>query len=170
MSGVPAQLKSLFLAATGPPKLAVAESMTGGRVQARIVEVSGASEFFLGGVTTYSIEQKVKLLGVDRGHALAVNGVSGRVAGEMASGACRLFGADFAVATTGYAEPALALGVSVPFGWVAVARISGGEPNVVYCERVECPGATRIEVQTRVADAALAALVARLRTEAAGGV
>ena len=163
------ELKRLML---GPPcrTLAVAESMTGGRVQTRITEISGASEFFLGGVTAYSLELKVKLLGVEREHATGVNCVSARIAGEMACGACRLFGADFAVATTGYAEPAPVLGVTVPFAWLAVARSSGGSAGVVHCERVEGPGAARGEAQTRVADAALAALVAQLRGEAARGV
>ena len=47
--------------------LAVAESLTGGRVQARITAISGASEFFLGGMTAYSLDQKVRHLGVSRG-------------------------------------------------------------------------------------------------------
>jgi nicotinamide mononucleotide (NMN) deamidase PncC len=46
--------------------LAVAESVTAGHVQSRVAAVSGASGFFLGGVTAYSLEQKVKLLGVDQ--------------------------------------------------------------------------------------------------------
>ena len=158
-----AELKARLLESPARPKLAVAESMTGGRVQARLTEIAGASEFFLGGVTAYALEQKVRLLGVDRDHAAAVNCVSARVAGEMAGGACRLFDADLAVATTGYAEPAPALGVAVPFAWVAVARRSGGVTRVMHTERVECPGATRVEAQLRVADAAVVALLARLR-------
>ena len=49
--------------------LAVAESLTCGRLQARIGAISGASEFFLGGMTAYSLEQKVRHLGVDRAAA-----------------------------------------------------------------------------------------------------
>ena len=92
----------------GPPRrtLAVAESLTGGRLQALLTGVSGASACFLGGVCAYTVPQKARLLGVDAAHATEVDGVSARVAGEMAAGACRLFGADLAVATTGYAEPA----------------------------------------------------------------
>src|SRR5204863_10010142 len=86
--------------------LAVTGSLTGGQVQAKIASISGASDYFLGGVTAYSLEQKVKLPGVNRAHAKSVDCVSQRVAVEMAAGAIRLFGADLAVATTGYAEPA----------------------------------------------------------------
>ena len=54
-----AELKTRLLAAPGRPRLAVAESMTGGRLQARITEISGASSFFLGGVTAYALAQKI---------------------------------------------------------------------------------------------------------------
>jgi nicotinamide-nucleotide amidase len=159
------ELKELMLVAPRQT-LAVAESMTGGRVQALITGISGASEFFLGGVTAYVLEEKVKLLGVDRAQAVAVNCVSARVAEEMAWGACRLFGADLAVATTGYAEPAPAMGVTTPFAWVTVVRRPGGRPGAVRSRRVECPAAVRTEAQVQVADAALEALVSLLREEA----
>ena len=163
MEAALADLKSLLLAAPGRPPLAVAESMTGGRLQARITEIPGASGFFLGGVTAYTLAQKVALLGVDEAHAAAVNCVSERVAGEMAIGTCRLFRADIALATTGYAEPSPADGVADPFAWVALAVATGGEPKLVRVLRVDCPGASRTEAQARVADAALALLVERLR-------
>jgi len=83
----------------------VAESLTCGRVQARIGQISGASEFFLGGITTYSLDQKVRHLGVDRAGASAVNSVSAAVAEQMARGVCALFGSELGLATTGYAEP-----------------------------------------------------------------
>jgi nicotinamide-nucleotide amidase len=159
MNRAAAELRVLFRAAPARPKLAVAESLSGGSLQARITAISGASEFFLGGVTAYALEQKVNLLGVDRDHAAAVNCVSARVAEEMARGACRLFGADIGIATTGYAEAAPAEGVAVPYAWIAIAR-RGGD---VKSWRVECVGLARVEVQTRVVDAALDALVAMLR-------
>jgi nicotinamide-nucleotide amidase len=163
MHAEPADLKSLLLAAPGRPRLAVAESMTGGRLQARITEIPGASGFFLGGVTAYTLAQKVALLGVDEAHAAAVKCVSERVAGEMALGACRLFRADIALATTGYAEPSPADGVADPFAWVALAEAAGGGPKLVRVLRVDCSGAGRTEAQARVADAALDLLLGRLR-------
>jgi nicotinamide-nucleotide amidase len=156
------ELKALMLDA---PRLtlAVAESLTAGNVQARVASVSGSSEYFLGGVTAYSLEQKVKLLGVDRTAAKKVKCVSAEVAEQMARGACALFGADVAVATTGYAEPSVADQVTAPFAWWAVAQRGRGGKFSVRHGRVECPGATRTDAQKIVADAALAELVAFLR-------
>lgn len=156
------ELKALMLR---EPKLtlAVAESLTAGHVQARVASVSGASNFFLGGVTAYSLAQKVTLLGVDRAAAKKVNCVSAAVAEEMARGVCALFGADVGVATTGYAEPSPADGVAEPFAWWAVARRATRGKFTVRHGRVECPGAKRVEVQAIVAEAVLAELVAGLR-------
>jgi len=142
--------------------LAVAESLTCGRVQARVGAVSGASEYFLGGVTAYSLEQKVTLLGVERTAAETVNSVSAAVAEQMACGACALFNADIAVATTGYAEPNAEWKIPHPFAWWAVARRDGAK-FIVSKGRGEFPGASRTEVQERVADEAITALAAFLR-------
>ncbi len=156
------ELKQLLLR---PPRLtlAVAESLTAGNVQARVASVSGASDYFLGGVTAYSLDEKVKLLGVDRAAARKVDCVSAAIAEQMARGACVLFGADVAVATTGYAEPNAKLKIALPFAWWAVARRGRGGKFTMRHGRVECPGASRIEAQKIVAEAALAELVAFLR-------
>jgi nicotinamide-nucleotide amidase len=161
-AGVAAELKVLML---GEPKLtlAVAESLTAGNVQAQIAGVSGASGYFLGGVTAYSIEEKVRLLGVNRAGAKKVNCVSARVAEEMARGAAELFGADLAVATTGYAEPSVADGVVSPMAWWAIAHRRRGRVVKILSGRVECPGERRVAVQQIVAGAVLAELAAYLR-------
>ena len=143
--------------------LAVAESLTAGHVQALVASVSGSSAYFLGGVTAYSIEEKVKLLGVNRAAARRVNCVSAAVAEEMARGAVKLFGADLAVATTGYAEPSPADGVAEPMAWWAVAHLRRGRVVKVFSGRVECPGEPRLAVQQIVAAGALAELVAYVR-------
>ncbi len=142
--------------------LAVAESLTGGQVQARLTSVSGSSGYFLGGVTAYSLDQKVRLLGVNREHAKKVDCVSQRVAVEMAAGACQLFGADLAVATTGYAEPSSAKKVRVPQAWWALCHRHGGAA-VVLSGLIEVPGADRITVQERVAEGVLIELANYLR-------
>ncbi len=142
--------------------LAAAESLTAGHVQARIASVSGSSEYFLGGVTAYTLAQKVGLLGVNRAHAQKVDCVSQRVAVEMAAGACRLFGADLAVATTGYAERSPAKKVKVPQAWWAICHQRRGAA-VLLSGLVEVPGAERTVVQGRVAEVVLAELVNYLR-------
>ena len=143
--------------------LAVAESLTCGQVQARVGAVSGASEFFLGGITAYALDQKVAHLGVNRMAARRVNSVSAAVAEQMARGACRLFGSDLGLATTGYAEPAAKAGVAEPFAWWALAHRAGRGKFTLRHGRVECPGASRVEVQRIVAEAALAELVEYVR-------
>ena len=143
--------------------LAVAESVTCGRLQARIGAISGASDFFLGGLTAYTIAQKVRHLGVDRTHADEVNAVSPAVAEQMARGACAFFGSDLALATTGYAEPAPERGVMQPLAYWALAHRRADHSLWLRHGKVERPGAARVEMQDAVADAALTALVAYLK-------
>jgi nicotinamide-nucleotide amidase len=156
-----AELKKLILRKPALT-LAVAESLTAGQMQARIAAVSGASDYFLGGVTAYSLAQKVKLLGVNRTHARSVDCVSQRVAVEMAAGACQLFGADLAVATTGYAEPAPKQRVRTPHAWWALCHRHRGAA-VILSGLIEVPGADRVTVQERVAETVLVELVNYLR-------
>src|SRR5215212_6840257 len=145
------ELKALMLAA---PRLtlAVAESISCGRVQARVGEISGASNFFLGGLTAYTLDQKVRQLGVDRVAARRVNCVSAGVAEQMARGVVALFRSDLGVATTGYAEPSRDYDVATPFAWWALAfrRHPGSRALATRTGRVECPGASRIDAQMMV--------------------
>jgi nicotinamide-nucleotide amidase len=156
------ELKELMLR---PPRLtlAVAESLTCGRVQARVGAISGASEFFLGGITAYSLDQKVRHLGVDRAAAEPVNAVSDVVAEQMARGVCPLFGAQVGLATTGYAEPSAEWGIPCPRAWWAIAHELGDGRVAVQSGLVECPGLSRTAAQEAVAVAALRALVRYLR-------
>jgi nicotinamide-nucleotide amidase len=144
----------------GPPRLtlAVAESMTCGRLQAKIGAVSGASEFFLGGITAYTLAQKVRHLGVARVSAAAVNSVSAEVAEQMARGVCGLFGSDVGMGTTGYAEPSVAPVVPVPYAWWALVRRGADGKFKGRSGRVDCPGLGRVAAQERVAEAAILAL------------
>ena len=150
-------LKSLMLARPGR-WIAVAESVTCGRLQARIGAVSGASAYFRGGITAYTLDEKVRHLGVDRAAAKAIDCVSREVAEQMARGACILFGADYAAATTGYAEPMAAPVVSQPFAWWGVARRTREGGIEARSGRVDCPGMARVAAQERMADAAVEAL------------
>ena len=156
------ELKSLILQ---PPRLtlAVAESLTCGRLQARIGAISGVSDFFLGGITAYTLAQKMRHLGVDGRTAEPVAAVSAEVAEQMARGACAFFGSDLALATTGYAEPSPARGVLQPQAYWALVHRRSDNTEVMHRGWVEQPGATRVEMQEAVATAALAALVAYLR-------
>jgi nicotinamide-nucleotide amidase len=83
----------------------VAESCTGGLMAGRLTERPGSSEYFAGGVVSYSNEAKAALLGVDPDLIESHGAVSLEVAGAMADGALERFEADTAVAITGVAGP-----------------------------------------------------------------
>lgn len=160
-AGVASQLKVLLL--RDPLlTLAVAESLTAGLVQARVASVSGASAYFLGGITVYSLDQKVKQLGVRRAAAEPVNSVSPEVAAQMARGVAVRFGSDLGVATTGYAQPDPEWKVDEPFACWAIARRQGPRTWDMRTGRVVCAGMRRTEVQACVADAVLGELLVEL--------
>lgn len=85
--------------------VATAESCTGGLLSSRITSVSGASEVFSLGACTYSNEQKHDVLGVSEEDIETYTAVSSPVACQMAQGVREKSGADYAIATTGYAGP-----------------------------------------------------------------
>ena len=80
--------------------LAVAESITGGLIASRLVNVPGASAWFRGGVVSYASEVKFALLGVARGPV-----VSSDAAESMARGVRTVLGADIGLSVTGVAGP-----------------------------------------------------------------
>ncbi len=85
--------------------ITTAESCTGGWVAQAITSKSGSSAWFERGFVTYSNEAKQEILGVSA-DTLAVHGaVSAETALAMATGACRIAKAGFAVAVTGIAGP-----------------------------------------------------------------
>jgi nicotinamide-nucleotide amidase len=130
--------------------LAVAESLTCGRVQAEIGSESGASSYFLGGVTAYTLEQKVDKLGVNRSHAESVKCVSAQVAAEMACGVCDLFESDIGIGTTGYAEPSPVDGIEFPLAYWAIASKIRGKMSVVRQGLLEKDGIGRVQMQIAV--------------------
>jgi nicotinamide-nucleotide amidase len=85
--------------------LALAESCTGGFIANQITNVSGASKMFKGGIVAYSNEAKEKFLGVRAATLKEHGAVSKEVAAEMAAGARKYFGTDYAISVTGIAGP-----------------------------------------------------------------
>ena len=106
--------------------LATAESCTGGLISHRIVQVPGASEYFIGGIVAYAYEAKVKLLGVSWETLRKVGAVSSEVVLQMAEGVRKVLHTDLGlsvscIAGPGGATPNKPVGTS----WVALATPEG---------------------------------------------
>jgi nicotinamide-nucleotide amidase len=86
-------------------RLATAESCTGGLVAARLTDVPGASDVFVGSVIAYSNEVKAAELGVPEEVLRDHGAVSAETAAAMAEGARARLGVDVAVSVTGIAGP-----------------------------------------------------------------
>ena len=85
--------------------LGTAESCTGGRISETIIAIPGASNYFKGGIVSYSEETKMNLLGVKAETLQEHTAVSEQVAREMVSGAIRALNVDYAISVTGSAGP-----------------------------------------------------------------
>lgn len=131
-------------------RIGAAESCTGGLVGARLTEVPGSSEVFLGAVVPYDNELKTRLLGVPAELIAQHGAVSEPVARAMALGAGPALGVDLAVAVTGIAGPGGG-SEAKPVGtvWLGVAR---GER--VESRRTILLG-SRHDLRARAAQAAL---------------
>ncbi len=85
--------------------VAVAESCTGGLLGGALSAMPGASQYFLGGVISYSNAAKSKFLNVPASIIETHGAVSSQTAELMASGARQAFGSDLALSITGIAGP-----------------------------------------------------------------
>ncbi|MXN91811.1 CinA family nicotinamide mononucleotide deamidase-related protein [Flavobacterium sp. Sd200] len=124
--------------------LAAAESCTGGRIAQTLTSVPGSSVYFKGSAVTYATASKVAILGVPQSSIDEHSVVSAAVAEAMALGAQKVFGSDYAVATTGNAGPAkgeadagvgtVYIGVATPTG-VYSEKFDFGQPREKVIER-----------------------------------
>lgn len=85
--------------------LSIAESCTGGLICDRITDVSGSSDYFEGGMVTYSNESKAKYLGIPLDYIKRYGAVSPQVARKMAQGVRKAFNTTFGLSATGVAGP-----------------------------------------------------------------
>lgn len=85
--------------------IATAESCTGGRLAALLNAHSGSSAFYYGSVVAYDNSVKRNVLGVNGDDLARYGAVSEQVVRQMAEGARRVCGTDYAIATSGVAGP-----------------------------------------------------------------
>lgn len=136
--------------------LAVAESLTGGRLAATLVAVPGVSAVFRGGLVVYATDLKASLAGVPE-RLLAERGpVDPDVALALAAGARERCRADWGLGTTGVAGPEPQDGK--PAGTVYVACVG---PHAATVRELALDG-DREAVQQTTVDAALDLLASML--------
>ncbi len=90
---------------TADETISIAESVTSGCLQLAFSQMPNASLFYNGGLTAYTLPQKVKLLNVEREEAEECDCVSENIARTMAINVAKMFNSDWSIATTGYCTP-----------------------------------------------------------------
>jgi nicotinamide-nucleotide amidase len=90
---------------TANETISIAESVTSGLIQLAFSQMPNSSLFYKGGLTTYTLQEKVKFLNVDRKEAKENDCVSQNIADTMALNVAKLFETDWSIAITGYATP-----------------------------------------------------------------
>jgi nicotinamide-nucleotide amidase len=143
--------------------LGTAESCTGGLVAARLTDVPGSSDVFLGGIVAYSDGVKASELDVPAAVLERHGAVSAETAAAMAAGVRRRLGVDVGVAVTGIAGP----GGATPGKPVGLVHFHASGPDGERPLQFELPG-ERDWIRSRSAAAALH-LVRRLLERPAGG-
>ena len=147
--------------------LAVAESCTGGLVSNLLTNVHGSSDFFSGGIVSYSNKSKQDILNVSEELIEEYGVISAEVAKAMASGVRERIQADIGLAVTGIAGPAgIEEGIDQgkPVGLVFVATSIKG---YLECKEYRFFG-SRIDIKRRAANAVLNTLRLCLLEKAAG--
>lgn len=138
--------------------VAVAESLTGGLLSARLTETAGSSTTFRGGLVVYATDLKGSLAGVQPALLAEHGPVHEQVALALARGACRVCAADWGLGVTGVAGPERQGGHEV--GTVCIAVTRGDAHGWAGCRHI---AGGRREVRAGAVQAALDALAEQLR-------
>jgi nicotinamide-nucleotide amidase len=144
--------------------LSTAESCTGGMISSQITDISGSSEYFLGGVVAYSNELKTKILKVPQALIHEHGAVSKAVVEAMAIGACQEFQSDTSIAVSGISGPKGG-SPDKPIGttWIAVAlRNPSNQTIQVESKLFQFGTNTRSLNRERAASAAIVMLIQKL--------
>ncbi len=91
-------------------------------MQAVFSAATNASLFFQGGITAYNIGQKCRHLNGELVHAQNNNGITAKVASQMATEANRLFLSHYGIGVTGYATAVPEQGINELFAFYTFAE------------------------------------------------
>ena len=125
-----------------------AESLTGGRIAAALIENSGASAVIDESYVTYAAESKMRLLGVKKETVERKGVVSHECAFEMADGVRRISHADWGVSATGLAGPDGGT-EDTPVGTVFIGVSSESETRAYECHFTGDREAVRLQAVKR---------------------
>lgn len=129
--------------------LATAESCTGGRIAEAIISVPGASNYFKGGIISYTNEVKENLLHVDPQVLAEKTAVCEEVAVQMVKGVCETLNVDYAISATGIAGPSGGT-AEIPVGTIWLGY--GSKDDVRTVKLTEDEGRDiNLEIATRTA-------------------
>jgi PncC family amidohydrolase len=140
-------------------RLAVAESCTGGLIGHLLTNVAGSSTYYMGSVTAYAYEAKVRLLGVKWETLEKFGAVSPETVIEMARGVRLALAADIGISVSGIAGPT----GGTPEKPVGTVWIGVSSPKEEYARHFLWSG-DRLAVKGQSAQAAMNLLVEHLQT------
>ena len=129
--------------------ITTAESCTGGLISSRITDISGASDYFEAGITTYSNVSKIRLLNVPEDIIDRYGAVSEETAKAMAEGVKKTVHADIGVSVTGIAGPTGGT-EGKPVGTVFIGLAT---KKATYVRKFFFDG-NRLEIRRKTSDAA----------------
>jgi len=138
--------------------LATAESCTGGLIGHLITNVPGSSNYYLGSVTAYANQAKVRLLGVAPNTLEQYGAVSAETVIEMARGIRQALSAEVGLAVSGIAGP----DGGTPEKPVGLVWIGLSAPGMEQAWHYLWPG-DRLQVKEQTARQALQLLVDYLK-------
>jgi len=129
-------------------KIATAESCTGGLIASRLTDISGASNYFKGGVIAYTNEIKKSILRVKSETLEKFGAVSSQTAMEMASNVRKIFSATIGLSSTGVAGPLTSENKPVGLVYVAIVGENFSEVREFHFK------GSRTEIKFQAADGA----------------
>ncbi|SHK66340.1 CinA family protein [Epilithonimonas mollis] len=118
--------------------IAVAESVTSGFLQFSFSQMRDASTFFMGGITAYSLQEKVEILKVDLEEAIKTNCVSSNIAETMALNVAKMYRTNWSIAVTGYATPVEESGKKL-FAYFSISH----RGKIILSERLDLHSRTK---------------------------
>ena len=139
--------------------LATAESCTGGLIAKSVTDIAGSSAVLAGGMVTYTNRIKIDVLGVDEDIIKEHTEVSHACAEAMAKRAKAVFGTDYALSATGYADP----GGGTEKDPTGTVYIGIATPTGARSERICVENATRTQVRNAVTYYALKMLLSEIQ-------